>query len=106
MGKKVACSGCREQGRDRSGNNLNLFEDDPSRGWCHVCQKAYSVDGSTTLREVAKTKDDSLEMAAIATFPFRALEDRGISVETCKRFGVRVALDEQTASEITSHYYP
>jgi len=50
--------------------------------------------------------DSGLELSAIKKYPFRALEDRGISEETCRRFGVRVAVDEETAQEITDHFYP
>jgi len=104
MRKKVACPGCREQGRDRSGNNLNTFEDDPSRGWCHVCQKAYSVDGSTPLRAV-KNKNEGMELFAVKQLPIRDLPHKPITKETCEKYDVRVGMDEETG-EINKVYYP
>lgn len=106
--KRVQCPGCAAQGRDNSKNNLSLFPDDASRGWCMVCNKAYSVDGSESHTKPAPRNDapSGLDVAAIQTLPFRALEDRGISEETCKRFGVRVAVDEATGAVATDHYYP
>lgn len=104
MRKKVACPGCRKEGRDRSGNNLNLFEDDPSRGWCYVCQKAYSVDGSTPLREVGK-KNEGLELMAVRQLPVRALVHKPISKETCEKYGVRTGVDEESG-EPSKVYYP
>ena len=102
MRKKTACPSCGP--RDVSGNNLLLYEDSDTLGYCFQCQKTLSTEKAMPLQ--TKNKDDSLELAAIASLPFRALEDRNISKETCQRFGVRVALDEQTASEVTDHYYP
>lgn len=50
--------------------------------------------------------DSALELSSIKKYPIRALEDRGISEETCRRFGVRVSVDEETASTVTAHFYP
>lgn len=105
MRKKVACPGCVSQGRDRSADNLSLFPDDPSRGWCMACQKAYSVDGSTTLREVKNNKNDGLELSALKQLPIRALTHKPITKETCEKYGVRVGMDEETG-DVGKVYYP
>ena len=102
MRQKAPCPGCRENGRDNSGNNLNLFPDNPSRGFCHVCQKAFNVDGA----QRSEYKMPTIELASIHNYPIQAIPDRGLSYDACSRFGIRVALDEETASKITAHFYP
>lgn len=105
--RRVQCPSCASQSRDNSGNNLSLFPDDETKGYCQVCAKVVKANGDEMDRQRSSPqKDSSLELAAIANYPFRALEDRGISEETCRRFGVRVALDEETASIVTDHFYP
>lgn len=104
MRQKAPCPGCRENGRDNSGNNLNLFPDNPSRGFCHVCQKAYSIDGSTSLRGM-KSKDSGLELASVKQLPIRDLPHKPITKATCEKYGVRVGVDESLGT-IDKVYYP
>jgi len=102
--RKTQCPGCAERGEDTAGDNLNVFADERG-GMCHKCNKYYPLQATPTTRNRMKN-DSGLELSAIKKYPFRALEDRGISEETCRRFGVRVAVDEETAQEITDHFYP
>lgn len=39
-------------------------------------------------------------------YPIRAIEDRGLTKETCQHFGVRVSLSEEDGKTITAIYYP
>jgi twinkle protein len=89
-----------------------LFEDSETRGWCYRCAAVQATDGDTVTSnrtfkpQQSAASDSTLELAAIKNYPIRALEDRGISLATCERFGVRVAVDEATASTVTDHFYP
>lgn len=51
-------------------------------------------------QEVAK------ELAAIAGYPQEAMPDEKITQEAVRHYGVRQGFDQETASVITSHYYP
>lgn len=42
----------------------------------------------------------------VLKLPFRAIEDRGITKETCERFGVRTAVLETDGTTPTAHYFP
>lgn len=46
------------------------------------------------------------KMKDIEGFPIRAIPERGISKETCERFGVRVALSPENGKEIISVFFP
>ena len=42
----------------------------------------------------------------VMKYPFRAIESRKIRKETCERFGVRVALDEEDGITVNAVYFP
>lgn len=103
-GKSIACPKCREEGRDSTGNHLSLFNDGLA-GWCtRGGHGLVRLDGG---EEVSWTKQESkgIDIALVERLPIRALTDRKISVETCKKYGVRVSVDE-TTGEVDAHYYP
>lgn len=102
--ERVGCPVCQAAGNDTQGNNLYLHEDKLG-GWCYACSAYRTVSGGTTIKQ-QRTPDQALELASIKSYPFRALTDRNISKATCQKFGVRVALDEETATEPVAHFYP
>lgn len=42
----------------------------------------------------------------IATYPFLAIEERGITAKTCEKFGVRTAVDPRDGITPIAHYFP
>jgi KaiC/GvpD/RAD55 family RecA-like ATPase len=42
----------------------------------------------------------------IAKYPFKACKERGISKETCERFGIRAGLSEEDGKSIEAFYFP
>ena len=45
-------------------------------------------------------------IADVEKFPYKAFPDRGISKETCERFGVRAGLSEKDGKTIEAFYFP
>lgn len=91
-------TGCPGPCNDVSGNNLQIYDDDPNRGYCFKCRKAYSLNGQRTVRQQREQKDDALELHSIRTLPIKALTHKPITLETAERFGVRVRLSEVDGS--------
>jgi twinkle protein len=71
---KTVCPSCREHGGDKSGDNLVIFADGGT--WCFACNKG-SGGAQPLLPEGQPV--------------FRELSHRGISKETCEKFGYQVA---------------
>ena len=42
----------------------------------------------------------------VEKYPFKACQERGISEETCKRFGIRAGLSEKDGKTIEAYYFP
>lgn len=107
--KRAPCPGCRSANRDRSGDNLSLFDDDPSRGYCHVCARAWSVDGTEQPVSQRPTRynerDTSLELLSVSSLPITALTHKPIDAEICERYGVRTSVAEETGTP-NKVYYP
>lgn len=55
-------------------------------------------------REVVKNTVETVE--EVSLYPIRAIPERGLTKETCERFGVRVALDGKDGRTIQAIYYP
>lgn len=101
MRERTKCPGdC----NDTSGNNLLLYEDDPTRGYCFKCRKAFSINGQKTVRQ-QRVKEDALELHSIRGLPIKALTHKPISLETAEKYGVRVRISEETG-EIERVNYP
>lgn len=118
--KKVQCPGCAAEGRDNSGNNLNLFENNPNKGWCYSCSKVYTagtaehsqiasegayVTESIYTKQMLLQQHQQLDISAIQALPYRALEHKPISKEICEKFGVKATVSEVTG-KIDKVYYP
>lgn len=74
-----------------------LFDD--GHHWCFVCETYTPPEGQTTTekQETFHRQDDSTQWV------FDDLTDRKISVETARKYGVKV---EKVAGEVTKHSYP
>lgn len=95
----TACPSCREQGRDKTGNHLMIFEE--GGGYCNRCPKTFTPE------EVAEAIQQS-PIRSIDTSPPEALsgppegavtlEDRGITKEIASVYGALMDSEK--------HYYP
>lgn len=78
------CPACREQGGDTSGDNLARYSD--GHGYCHACGYYEHGDGSS--RSVTTDPERKRIMSELnRTGEVMALRTRGITEETCAKFG-------------------
>ena len=97
MGKFLNHSICSNCG---SSDANSQYED--GSWWCFVCHTYTRKEGDNDMASVAKT----LQTNTVATQQgsFEAITDRGITLETCKKYNVTVTKDFD--GEITHHNYP
>lgn len=97
MGKFLNHSTCSNCG---SSDANSQYED--GSWWCFSCHTYTKKEGDNDMASVAKT----LQTNTVATQQgsFEALTDRGITLETCKKYNVTVTKDFD--GEITHHNYP
>lgn len=92
-----------------SSDGLAVYEkaDGTINGYCWACdtyvKHPYGEEGVKVDKPIKPRVDWQGEVAAL---PFADLKDRGLRLDTLEYFGVRVAFDQNTGSEIESHYYP
>lgn len=98
--KREACPDCREQGKDRSGDNLAVYEDGSK--YCHACDYKESSRGKNKF-----TREERVESRAgieiYHSLPTIAVH--GVSKETCEKYGIRVSVNEMTGQP-EAVYYP
>ncbi len=96
---------------DSTGNHLKLYEDSEDKGWCFKCKETISVaplSGDADYRGNKKQRGNvanNIDMARIATLPFRDYPERKISKETMEFFGVRTGVNVENG-QASEHYYP
>lgn len=95
--RKEQCPSCAKQGRDRSGNNLAVYDDGST--YCFSC--GYS---DRNQRQGAKVVSD-VDIGKYASYPVRPLTHKPISEEIVKRYGVRCVSNVETG-KIDSVLYP
>lgn len=104
----TACPKCRENGKDKTGNHLMLF--DNGNGYCNRCGFVHKKDKMGELKPVPRPIKSPEEIKAaldeVKTYPFQALAGRKINQDIAKKLGIRVALSEQDGKTQTQHYYP
>lgn len=117
---KIPCPKCRKEGRDSSGDNLQVYSD--GHGYCHnpACKSWYSADsvtkimaggkpvmhGKTPKRTPFATYEVStLTPDKIATYPLGQDPARKLLSYTGSEFQVRVAHNAETG-EIDRVFYP
>jgi twinkle protein len=97
----------------KRGLQVFLESDGRYTGYCYSCNTyvkdpyADFDDGYSPPKPSIKSKEETQkELNGIARFPQEALPLEKITEETVKHFGVRLGFDQETASEVRSHYYP
>lgn len=103
---KIPCPVCRENGRDRTGDNMTVYDD--GHGYCHhpECHAWLSKEklmGTETTKE--STLTTSLTAEDIETYPFGYDTSRNIHEATAKKFKIKVSHDEMTG-DIDKIFYP
>jgi len=91
---REACPNCREQGRDKSGDNLIVYED----GGKHCFSCSYH-EGNKPYGS------DEIGLSEVQYLPHAALRTRGIDAGTAEHFGVRVEYSTSTGDD-AKYYYP
>ena len=93
---KAPCPACRKVGRDHHGDNLVLYSD--GHGYCFSCGAYYGESPKGELRREAK------DMSLIQAGDFIPLSKRGISKETCEKFGYTVGEFKGTPVQIAPYH--
>jgi len=103
----TACPTCTEQGKDRTGNHLMMFDD--GGAYCNRC--GYATNWKTDeipLRERKELTPEELRtvLSEFTSCPTRAFSDRGISEDTVTRYGCRVGVHPSDRSKIGNYLLP
>ena len=106
--KREACPVCQEAGKDAAGDNLVRYKD--GSAFCFSCrhhEKSPNQTGEHKERAHVEKRSGATvkSLDSISSIASDGLPERGISGETCEKYGVRVSVDEETG-ENTIHYYP
>lgn len=100
---RLPCPNCRKDGGDSSGDNLTVYSD--NHGFCFACNTHY--------KDVNSDMGNVVPLAAPATQPndwtpikgvVRALDHRGITLETARLFNYRVAKVNGEVVEVANYY--
>lgn len=97
----------------KGGLQVFLEPDGRYTGFCFKChtyvKDPYGDKGEDFVPPTPKTKSPeqvAKELRAISSYPQEALPDEKIDIEAVKYFNVRLGFDQETASVVTTHYYP
>ena len=102
----AACPKCREEGRDRSGDNLFIFPE--GNTFCHAC--GYKGTVGDEMEEdlhvtTEKKRASALSVEDILELPIGTIPARVIDESVAQTYQTRVAFNE-TTGEIDKVYYP
>lgn len=104
----TACPKCRENGKDKTGNHLMLF--DNGNGFCNRCGHKHFKDKDgdikPTERPMKSPEEIQADLDRVKEYQIKGLEKRAISEATCKSMGIRVGVSEANGKDIIEHYYP
>lgn len=103
----MPCPSCRKAGGDSTGNHLMIFADGNKH--CNRCGYHESSEGASQLTESAAGMTETrgtpsvFDCPTFKAYPVKAIPHRGITMETCEAYDVRVTLsqvDGQTPEDI------
>lgn len=111
--RKEPCPKCREMGRDKSGDNLVIYEDESA--YCFACSHTILSEEEKERRGLNNYVYEETSMSEPLTKEqIKEIRDttgnkgqnsRGITDETFRKYGVRFEYDEESG-EVSSHFYP
>lgn len=113
----TACPSCVAQGRDSTGNHLQLWrntETDEKWAYCGKCRHYEKMDEGNTsriesgmrLRKEWTEEEIAAAVAEVQECPIKELKSRGIAEWVAQRFQVRVGLSYEDGETVISHFYP
>lgn len=97
----MPCPSCRANGRDSTGNHLMIFADGNKH--CNRCGYSETKNEDSPVMIDSGVSPTPFDYSTFKAYPVKALEHRGISMETCEAYNVRVTLsqvDGQTPEDI------
>ena len=104
MGRTVGkepCPSCRDDGGDRSGDNLTRYED--GGALCFVCGYKEFKGGNKQKKQEVTVESKNTDLSIYHTLPI--IPVHGVSRATCEKFGVKVSVNESTRQP-ESVFYP
>ena len=111
--RKEPCPKCREMGRDKSGDNLVIYDDESA--YCFACSHTILSEEEKERRGLNNYVYEETSMSEPLTKEqIKEIRDttgnkgqnsRGITDETFRKYGVRFEYDEESG-EVSSHFYP
>lgn len=101
-GRTEPCPSCRKNGRDRSGDNLVIYDDGSKH--CFSCGHDEQVRGAKRAVEPEEL-EGMLELSDVPKLPLKELAKRGISDKAAKVYGVRTEIDAETGED-AAYYAP
>ena len=100
----TACPSCQEQGNDKTGNHLILFED----GGCYCNRCGYT--STTTPQQSSDGIETSMnQLTSLDLYtdcPILGMDQRGISLTSAQRYQVRSTIDAASGVGTTSNLFP
>jgi archaellum biogenesis ATPase FlaH len=66
----------------------------------------YFKAGKQTKKGDYPMQEPKEKVEDILTYPFRESKERGVSKETCERFGIRAGISETDGTTVTAYYFP
>ena len=95
---KTECPRCVQNGADRSGDNLAVYDD---HVYCFKCKYYRSSKGTEMTDELTTTTPKEFK---VLTGSYIDLEDRGITEKTCRMYGYQVAKINGKEVHIANYY--
>ena len=95
---KTECPRCVQNGADRSGDNLAVYDD---HGYCFTCKYYRSSKGTEMTDELTTTTPKEFK---VLTGSYIDLEDRGVTEKTCRMYGYQVAKINGKEVHIANYY--
>lgn len=97
--RQEACPQCRANGKDRSKDNLVVYDNDSAH--CFAC----GYDKQPGRKATQEALEGMIEFADVAKLPTRELAVRGISAKTTDEYGIKVEVDPETGQD-AAYYSP
>jgi hypothetical protein len=104
-GKCLYKTNCNDCG-SRDGKQVYLLEDGTNDAWCWACKTYDTMSSTHNVVPINKMKESKMDISQVNKLPTTAIKDRGLSLATVEKFGIKVALSEIDGKTITHHYYP
>lgn len=97
------CPRCKAQGYDWDNDNLALYSD--GHGWCFSCNYYQPPEGGEEANHTATPQHtDKKPSSLIPDGDFTALKKRGLTAETCRKFGYSTGTFSNRPVQIAPYY--